>query len=505
MTGLAPAIEAFHFIRPFWLLLAPVVLLFWYVVRRRASTRSSPSEGLAPHLRAALTVGADGNRWLVPIDGVALGLLLAALGAAGPTWSRVPDPFVAQTAPLVIVLKVAPSMTTEDLAPSRIERGKQKIRDLLALRAGARSALVAYAGTAHPVVPMTDDPNVIAPYLAGLSPDIMPEEGDDLAAAMGLAQALLQKEGVPGGILVVTDSVNRSDLTLFSATETASLAVLAMLPEGASDPGIDSLSVPVLKATPDDGDVRTLDRSLNAAYQRALTKDGTQPWDDRGWLLAWPAALLTLLWFRQGWTMRWVVLVLVLAGLTPSGPVRAEGIADWFLTTDQQGRLAYENKKYRRAAELFADPMWKGQALYRDGKYAEAAQVFARLDSAEAAFFQGMAHVKGREYRDGIAAFEKTLDRDPDFPGAAKNLETSKIILDYIEQTRAASDSGEETGIGADDVVMDNKDALGVETRIEGDEGDAKLLTADQWMNAVDTNTSDFLRQRFAIEAAGSK
>ena len=102
-------------------------------------------------------------------------------------------------------------------------------------------------------------------------------------------------------------------------------------------------------------------------------------------------------------------------------------------------------------------------------------------------------------------AFEKTLDRDPDFPGATKNLETSKIILDYIEQTRAASDSGEETGIGADDVVMDNKDALGVETRIEGDEGDAKLLTADQWMNAVDTNTSDFLRQRFAIEAAGSK
>lgn len=505
MTSLLPALEAFHFIRPLFLVLLPVVLLLWFLVRRGAVSTAPVADGLAPHLRAALTLGADQQRRLLPIDIVALALALAALGAAGPTWSRVPDPFVAQTAPIVVVLKVTPSMTSDDLAPTRLERAKQKIRDLLALRAGARTALVAYAGTAHAVVPMTEDPNVLAPYLAGLSPDIMPQDGDDPASAIGLAQTMLAKESAPGGILIVTDGVSPSDLTLFNTSDDASIAVLAMLPESVSDPGIEGLSIPAVRATPDDRDVRTLDRALNAAYQRALTKDGAQPWDDRGWVLAWPAAALALIWFRRGWTMRWMILPAMLMTLWPVSPARAEGVADWFLTSNQQGRLAFQRKDYDRAAELFVDPMWKGQALYRDGKYSESVKVFARLDTAAAAFFQGMSHIKGREYRDGIAAFENALERDPDYPGAAENLATAKIILEYIEQTRAASDTGEEAGIGADDVVMDNEDALGAETQIQGDEGEAKLLTADQWMNSVNTNTSDFLRQRFAIEAARSR
>ena len=61
---------------------------------------------MAPHLRAALTVGGAGRLRLLPIDGVALALALLVLGASGPTWSRQPDPFVAQSAPLVIALKV---------------------------------------------------------------------------------------------------------------------------------------------------------------------------------------------------------------------------------------------------------------------------------------------------------------------------------------------------------------------------------------------------------------
>ncbi len=50
-------------------------------------------------------------------------------------------------------------MTANDVVPTRLERAKQKTEDLLKLRAGARTALVAYAGTAHLVVPMTNDPD----------------------------------------------------------------------------------------------------------------------------------------------------------------------------------------------------------------------------------------------------------------------------------------------------------------------------------------------------------
>jgi Ca-activated chloride channel family protein len=260
----------------------------------------------------------------------------------------------------------------------------------------------------------------------------------------------------------------------------------------------------VVSATPDDADIRRIDGMLNAAYRQALLENADQPWQDRGHWLAWPAALLTLLWFRRGWTMRWVVVALAMALPSP-GPARADGVADWFLTPDQQGRLAYERRDFGRAAEHFVQPLWRGYALYRDGQYADAIEVLDRVETAEAAFIQGMAAIRSRAYRDGVRAFETALARDPDYPGAAENLAVAKAIVDYVEEAREQSDTGEDRGEGADDVVLDNEANRGAETEIETpQEGGDGLMTTEQWMNTVDTRTEDFLRQRFAIEAAQS-
>ena len=503
MSDLTLTFELFHFLRPWLLVLLPLIGLIWWSARRRAGRASPPDAHIAPHLAQALMVGKPRGGRLLPIDGVALVLALACLGAAGPTWSRVPDPFVAQTAPLVIALKVTPSMENRDVAPSRLERSRQKIRDLLALRTGARSALIAYAGTAHSVVPMTEDPNVLLPYLEGLEIDVMPDEGNATGAALDLAAAIMAKETAPGGILFVTDDIAGPDVAALNAFQEASLAVLAPLPEGTGSAGIDALGIPVRQVTVDDTDINQLNRLLNTAYRRALAEDGDQPWDDRGWLLAFPAALLALIWFRRGWTMRWAApaLAALMPMLMPA-PSRAEGLADWFLTPDQQGQIAYDRHRFERAGELFLDPMHKAHALYRDGQYDAVVETVAGLDTPDAAFIAGMAHIKSRAYRDAIEDFQTALERDPDFPGAAQNLELARKILDYVEDARVQSDTGEDQGIGADEVVFDNKDAKGADTQIEAEQEGSGLLTADQWMNTVDTNTGDFLRQRFAIEAA---
>jgi Ca-activated chloride channel family protein len=505
MNELAVIVEAFHFIRPLWLLLLPLIAALWWVVRRARSRRDVPMDGLAPHLRAALTVGGSAYRRLRPIDGVALTLALLALGAAGPTWSRMPDPFVAQSAPVVVVLEVTPSMEEKDVAPSRLERGKQKIRDLLELRAGARTALVAYAGSAHGVVPMTEDPAVMTPYLAGLAPDVMPNEGERAGDALALAVDLLAQESSPGGVLFVADGVDPADVATLTGPDAPALAVLAMLPEGTSDRGLDELPAEmVVTVTPDDGDIRRIDGMLNAAYRQAMLENTDQPWLDRGHWLGWPAALLTLIWFRRGWTMRWAAAVLLAAAFAGPAPARADGVVDWFLTPDQQGRLAFQQNDFSRAGELFTDPLWRGYALYRDGQYETAVEVLDRVETAQAAFIQGMAHIKSRTYRDGVRAFETALERDPDYPNAEANLAVAREIVDYVERAREQSDTGEEAGIGADDVVIDNESGRGAETEMEAPEegGDGGLLTTDQWMSTVDTRTGDFLRQRFAIEAA---
>jgi Ca-activated chloride channel family protein len=504
LSDLWLTIDAFHFLRPIMLVLLLPLLIIWWLNRRAATSKYVVSDRIAPHLLKALTVGEDEKSFYLPIDHVALVLALAVFGAAGPSWTRQVDPFTAQTGPVVIVLEVTPSMTSPDLPPDRLERAKFKIRDLLDLRAGARTALVAYAGSAHRVLSFTEDAQIMLPYIEGLTPDVMPVDGADARTALTLAEELLADEG-DGGILFVLDGLYSDDAAFLNAAQDVSLTALAMLPEGVANQGLDMLSeVTVIRVTADSTDVERLDRILNVDFRRALLQNSDQPWEDRGWWLAVPAVLLSLVWFRKGWTMRWVVLVLAIAtaGLVPV-PARADGFADWFLTPDQQGFLAIGSNNFERAAELFDDPLWRGHALYRLGRYDEAVEVLDRLDTAEASFTKGLAHIKNRQYRDGVRSFETTLKREPGFPGAAENLQTAIKIVEYVEAAREASDTGDERGIGADDVVFDNEAGNGTDMQTDRHHrGEEAILTTEQWMNTVDTRTSDFLRFRFRLEAA---
>ncbi len=505
---LPEALKAFHFIRPFALVLLPVIAAFWWHVRSGAQRREAPGQGIAPHLQEALTVGESGARRVLPIDGVALALVLIALAVAGPTWSRMPEPFVSPTAPVVIVLETTSSMMETDVAPSRLERAKFKIRDLLDMRAGARTALIAYAGTAHRVVPFTEDAQIMVPYLEGLSPDVMPQEGANAGAALALAQELLAGEDAPGGILFLLDDLDLADANDMSSPDVGALVFHAILPDGTRSRGLDALQGPqVITLTAEDGDLRQIDRMLNAAYRAALLETSTQPWQDRGWILAIPAAVLCLIWFRRGWTMKWaLVLLCTIGGLAAPQRGYAEGIANWFFTPDQQGQRAYNQRDFARAGALFEDPMRQGFAIYRAGQYDKAVEVLSTIETADAAFVQGIAHLRNRQYRDGVRAFETVLERDPDYPGAAENLETAQEILAFMEELREQSDTGEESGIGADDTVYDNEAARGTDTEVQRQDGDGLgLLTTEQWMNTVDTRTGDFLKQRFRLEANAVK
>ncbi|MBW4935553.1 VWA domain-containing protein [Marinobacter sp. F4206] len=505
MSDLAVLASAFHFIRPWLLVLVPMILIVWWFVRRSEKKPERPGREIAEHLRSALTVGSQKGRRLRPIDGAAVALILLNVGAAGPTWSRTPEPFSASTSPAIVVLAVTESMAQADVPPSRLDRAKQKVRDLLDLRAGAQTALLAYAGTAHLVVPMTEDPSVMVPYLAGLSPDVMPEQGSRLALAWNLALELMTEQNIDGSILLVTDDVDPADAEQINGSQDAERTVLLSVLPNDTTSNLDNLNVSRVELTPDKSDVAEVDQQLTAAYRKTLLQNTDQPWLDQGHWFAWPAALILLLGCRRGWTMKWGAMAAALSLMPVSHEVRAEGIRDWFFTLDQQGRTAFEDKDFGLAAKRFVDPLWRGYALYRDGQYVEAIPVLERLDSPDAAFIQGMAYIKSRGYRDGVRAFEAALERDPEYPGARENLELARQIVDYVEQAREDADTGEEN-LGADDVVFDNEASRGSETQMEAaNAGGEALLSTDQWMNTVDTQTADFLRQRFAIEAASGR
>ena len=113
-----------------------------------------------------------------------------------------------------------------------------------------------------------------------------------------------------------------------------------------------------------------------------------------------------------------------------------------------------------------------------------------------------MALIRNRQYRPAIAAFETALARRPDYPKARNNLDVARAVLEFVETAREQSDTGEDTGIGADDVVFDNEANRGADSSIVVPKEDTAPLTGDQWMSAIDTDMGDFLRSRFLLEQA---
>ena len=175
-------------------------------------------------------------------------------------------------------------------------------------------------------------------------------------------------------------------------------------------------------------------------------------------------------------------------------------VALW-LTHDQQGRWAYDRLEFSNATDLFVDPAWQGVAALSAGRYIEAAASFGRLPTAVGFYNRGNAFLKGREYGKAIIAFQQATREAPDWQLAADNLRLSRYILSYIEGTREQSDTGDETELGADDVVFDNTEERGKTITITN-ESTIELESADKWMRSVDTETRDFLRMRFALEAS---
>lgn len=533
MNDFSAFVEAFRWIRPLWLLAIPLTVALWWLIRRRDRLQQMPwTMQLAPHLLEALKVNSAARRGVRPVDLVALGLIFAALAAAGPAWQRVPNPFFAETAPLVVAMEVSDTMLANDVLPSRLERARLKVLDLMSLRAGGRTALIAFAGSAHLVLPPAEDPQLVKPFLEGLQPEIMPRPGENGAQALSLAHQLLAREDTPGSVLFITDGLSAADVPALAAYRQQEAAVgIVVLVLGSEAGGvvrradgtfatgsdgrrveagvdfaaIDRLGgvsgVSVVRATADNADLARIQRRVATNLQNALDEDVGAAWDDQGWWLLWPTALLSLLWFRRGWTMQWVWLLglgISVTALTPA-PAAADPVG-WFLTPDQQGRYAFERKQFPEAADLFEDPMWKGIAAYRAGRYQEAAEAFARVPTAQGFFNAGNSYVKARDYYLAVEAFRQAVTEDPGFIAAQRNLAITEYIIDYLNDLRLQTDHGDQSELGADGFKFDNRTGEGVEMVIN-DTSRLEAKSEEQWMRAVDTEPAEFLRIKFALEA----
>jgi Ca-activated chloride channel family protein len=227
------------------------------------------------------------------------------IAISSPTWRRDPAPFADDTAALVIVVKVSPSMLTEDVQPSRLARSVQKIHDLLAQRRGAKTALVAYAGTAHVVMPATTDEGIINTFAQALDPKIMPGDGDVAANALQLADQILNDAG-GGSILWITDGVATEQANALERWRKGSRVSVRLLPPVPPGGELDAVTkmarladAGIILLTADRSDVTSLARA--AKFAAAASGEVSDRWQESGYWLTPVLALLLLPFFRKGW------------------------------------------------------------------------------------------------------------------------------------------------------------------------------------------------------------
>ncbi|MBK7685748.1 MAG: VWA domain-containing protein [Rhodocyclaceae bacterium] len=330
LLSLLPAdMTEFHFLRPLWLLMLPLALAFYWALLERHSAERIWRGVIAPHLLSHLTLNRARGWRLEPRLTMALALAFAGIALAGPTWQREPPPFVEDRAPLIIALDLSPSMNSVDVQPTRLIRAKQKIRDLLALRRGARTALIVYRGSAHMVLPLTDDGKILASYVDLLETNLLPQDGKRTDEALHFADAMLAKDPVPGSIVLLTDSVEGSaaarvqvadsvrDANSTSALNTRRLVwgigsetspsngkASSFKREGLIDFAT-SINASFVPLSLDNDDVLTVQRQIDNHLEQARASTSTIRWRDAGYWLLWPIVLLAGLSFRRGWTVRW--------------------------------------------------------------------------------------------------------------------------------------------------------------------------------------------------------
>lgn len=463
----------FHFLRPLWLLAIPVALALIVWLARRRLDAGSWSALIDERLRPWVLDdrgGAGRSRAGVWLAGAIA--VLASVALAGPAWERQKQTLYRGGDSLVVALDLSRSMDAADVVPSRLERARLKLRDLLERRQDGQTALVVYTAHAFTVTPLTDDVDTIAALIGSLGTDIMPSRGSLPARALEKARELLRQAGASRGhVLLITDGAAGEPLSAAAELRADGYRVSVLgvgTEEGGPVPKADGgfvtdatgrMVLPALdeamlqeiavagggvyrRLTVDDSDLRAVLAAMGPGARGEAAGDGeeyeTELWHDTGPWLALALLPLAALAFRRGWML---ALLVVVAFPLPQ-PAQAAGWQDLWLNRDQQGMRALEAGEAEAAAGLFEDPAWRATARYRAGDYAASAEAFAALDTVDAHYNRGNALARQGEYEAAIRAYEQALAAEPEHEDARYN----RDLLRRLQQESEGGGEGQSGG-----------------------------------------------------------
>ncbi len=495
--------ETFHFLRPEWFFALPIIALFLVLLNRHSSSQSGWEDVCDPALLAYQLAKQKHDKnnlklqslqllnWITPLV-----FLIGIIALSGPSWEKKEQPVFQQGNALVIILDLSLSMNATDLKPSRLKRAKLKLIDILQRKKEGQTALIAFAGDAHTVSPLTIDNKTIMSLLPALNSSIMPLNGTHLLDALSTAKKLFKNAGfAQGDILLLSDGIEAEQ---FSALKknikqlhrqgyrfsvigigTSSGSPLPLPDQGGfikDQDGQVVLSkldpVPLKKLSSagggqyqklslDDSDFETLlaQRADQNSQQPDQDKQLEQ-WVDAGayfTLLLIPLALMS---FRKGLFSFILCLFfsslfssfggsLLMTGSAYAETTESAGIEPtivqlstqeqlketWknlWTTPEQQAQKSFNNKDYQSAADQFSDNNWKASANYRGGDFKQALKQYSQSDDAHSLHNKGNTLANLKQYQEAIDAYEEALKKAPESDRSIQENTTKN--LNYVKK-----------------------------------------------------------------------
>ncbi len=499
-------ITQFHWLRPLWLFaLLPALFLsifLWREKRKAYQWQQLIAPELLPFLLDGKTV--QTKKFLIWV--LLFAWIISCIAVAGPSWVKRPTPIEKNQNALVILLDLSYSMISEDVKPSRIARARLKIADVLRERKDGQTALVAYAGEAHTVTPISDDSATIISLLSSMHPNIMPLQGSNTEDAIARSIQLFQDAGATqGDILLVTDGVVPEAFDKIQSLLAGKKIQLSILGVGTTQPApipspnggfLRDNSGAIITTQLNSVELTQLTERLHGRYHeisnnnsdidflkpREHKDDADKPtlkrdfdqWVDNGHWFVFLLLPIALFCFRRGLLLS--LLLIPTLGLTPS-PSYALGLDDAWLTKDQQAQRELNKGDAKKAAEQFTSPEWKASAQYRAGDYASAVESFAKIDTASGHYNRGNALAKSGKLEDAIKAYDEALKHDANLEDAKKNRALAEKLLKQQKDQQQNNEKDKDKN--QDDKNKDKKDQQSKDDKQDSENKDGDKQNQD--------------------------
>lgn len=121
---------------------------------------------------------------------------------------------------VVFAIDVSKSMLAEDIAPNRLEKSKQLVSQIINQLAGDRIGIIAYSGSAFPVLPITTDYSVGKMFLQTMNPGMISSQGTSIDEAINLSTTYFDKKDKARKLLIIiSDGEDHSEESVAAAKD----------------------------------------------------------------------------------------------------------------------------------------------------------------------------------------------------------------------------------------------------------------------------------------------